>query len=97
MYENERQLGESIRSYLSSQSQSITRSDLFIITKIKDLSLPPSQTIQQSISSINLDGYVDLFLIHNPLSGKEGRKEMWFGLEKAKREGLCRSIGVSNL
>ena len=54
------------------------------------------QKIVDSVNKINLDGYVDLFLIHSPSSGPNGRKEMWQALEKAHEEGKVRSIGVSN-
>lgn len=51
-----------------------------------------------SVEKINSgkDGYVDLFLIHSPHSGKEKRKEMWLALEKLHEEGKAKSIGVSN-
>ena len=42
------------------------------------------------------NGYVDLFLIHSPFSGEMSRRTMWLALEKAKRTGLAREIGVSN-
>ena len=40
--------------------------------------------------------YLDLFLIHDPLSGKEKRLETWKALIKARDEGKIKSIGVSN-
>jgi len=40
--------------------------------------------------------YVDLFLIHTPTSGPDGRKHLWKQLEKLQKEGLATSIGVSN-
>jgi len=41
-------------------------------------------------------GWVDLFLIHSPSSGPDGRREMWEALEKLKSEGGAKNIGVSN-
>ena len=38
--------------------------------------------------------YLDLFLIHDPLSGK--RLETWRAMIKARDEGKIKSIGVSN-
>jgi diketogulonate reductase-like aldo/keto reductase len=95
LYDNEREVGEAIRSY----SGKVDRKDLFIITKVKE---PKStveetyQTIKDSVETIGLGGYVDLFLVHNPNAGPEGRKIQWLALERAQKEGLTRTIGVSN-
>lgn len=40
--------------------------------------------------------YLDLFLIHDPLSGSKKRLETWRALIKKRDEGKLRSIGVSN-
>jgi len=40
--------------------------------------------------------YLDLFLIHDPLSGKDKRLETWKATIKARDEGKVKSIGVSN-
>ena len=40
--------------------------------------------------------YIDLYLIHNPRSGPEGRHQAWLGLQDALAEGKLKSIGVSN-
>ena len=42
------------------------------------------------------NNYVDLFLIHSPFSGEVSRRTMWLALERAKKNGLAREIGVSN-
>jgi len=97
MYNNESSVGSSIRSY--PQISSIPRSELFIISKIAKPGKDAQETyegIKKSIDDIGLE-YVDLFLIHNPNYGVEGRKNQWAALERAKKEGLVRAIGVSNL
>ncbi|KZT55528.1 Aldo/keto reductase [Calocera cornea HHB12733] len=52
--------------------------------------------LRGSVDKINLDGYVDLFLIHSPRSGPAGRQALWKGMEQLLAEGRARSIGVSN-
>lgn len=54
------------------------------------------ESLRASIQRIGL-GWVDLFLIHSPTSGPDGRREMWEALEKLKSEGGAKNIGVSNL
>jgi len=40
--------------------------------------------------------YIDLFLIHDPLSGKERRLATYKALQEAKAAGKIKSVGVSN-
>jgi len=76
------------------------REQLFITTK---LFRPPEgktvrDTLVESLAKLQLD-YVDLFLVHTPLQFyKEpgGLKAVWKEMEGVKKEGLTRSIGVSN-
>lgn len=75
------------------------RKDVFVTTKIMTPAGSVEKSLEklrESVKKIGLE-YVDLFLIHAPRSGKEGRKEMWQALEKLKEEGGAKSIGVSNL
>lgn len=46
---------------------------------------------------IGMIDYIDLFLIHDPLSGKQRRLETWRALLEAKKAGKLRTVGVSNL
>ncbi|KAI9884091.1 MAG: hypothetical protein M1823_004121 [Watsoniomyces obsoletus] len=93
-YTNEEQVGEAVRR------SKLPRSSIFVTTKILSPSGGgPEKTYSkmvESVNKINLEGYVDLFLIHSPSSGPEGRKEMWLALEKLLKEGKTKSIGVSN-
>ncbi|KAG5647291.1 hypothetical protein DXG03_000828 [Asterophora parasitica] len=93
-YNNEDTLGAGIKA--SGKS----RSDLYIVTKLKAQVAPGvtvKQLLEESLSKLGLD-YVDLFLIHDPSqASKEGRlKELWKELEGVHKDGLAKSIGVSN-
>eukprot|EP00928_Gymnodinium_smaydae_P081174 TRINITY_DN64737_c0_g1_i1.p1 TRINITY_DN64737_c0_g1~~TRINITY_DN64737_c0_g1_i1.p1 ORF type:complete len:303 (-),score=41.32 TRINITY_DN64737_c0_g1_i1:78-986(-) len=39
---------------------------------------------------------VDLIIMHGPFAGKEARVEQYRALVEAQKQGICRSIGVSN-
>lgn len=41
--------------------------------------------------------YIDLFLLHEPYSGKAQRLETYRALQDARKAGKIRSVGVSNL
>lgn len=91
-YENEVQVGEAVRE------SGIPRDQIFISTKILFRCGSVEKTLErcrQSVKDIGL-GCIDLFLIHSPSSGAEGREEMWRALEILKKEGGARAIGVSN-
>lgn len=101
-YENETEVGEGIRL------SGVPREELFIVTKIatpKDTLGLTLEALRDSVRKISGskgkweggDGYVDLFLIHGPTPGPEGRKAMWQALEKLRDEDGTREIGVSNL
>ncbi|KZV73398.1 Aldo/keto reductase [Peniophora sp. CONT] len=92
-YNNEDSLGAGIIS------SGVPRSKLFVTTKLGKV--PDGQTVRdtfvESLKKLKLD-YVDLFLIHSPIffPGEGELKKVWAELEKLKKEGLAKSIGVSN-
>lgn len=51
--------------------------------------------VDESLANFGLD-YIDLYLIHDPLSGKENRLKTYRALLEAQRLGKVRSVGVSN-
>lgn len=93
VYANEDSLGAGI------VASGVPRSQLYITTKFNELA--PGQTLksllQDQLKKLKVD-YVDLYLIHTPVVfKKEGElKKLWTEAEELKKEGLTRSIGVSN-
>ncbi|KAG1752100.1 NADP-dependent oxidoreductase domain-containing protein [Suillus lakei] len=93
-YKNEATLGAAI------SASDVPRSELFVSTKYAPLE--PGATAKTalctSLEKLGLE-YVDLYLIHLPNDHKDkegGLKAAWKGMEECKKEGLAKSIGVSN-
>lgn len=99
-YENERGVGEGIRTC------GIPRKDLFVTTKLAAEAKTYEEAataINSSLEKLGLD-YIDLMLIHSPQPWvdfrggdySQGNREAWKALEEAYEEGKLRAIGVSN-
>ncbi|WWD18692.1 hypothetical protein CI109_103146 [Kwoniella shandongensis] len=83
---------ESIRVGL--ETAKVPREEMFYTTKC--CSNDPRKALQAALKTLNL-GYVDLYLLHGPDFFPElGVARAWEICEEMQREGLCRSIGVSN-
>jgi diketogulonate reductase-like aldo/keto reductase len=93
-YANEKQVGQALKE------SGLSRSDVFVTTKILAAGATPEKTYKKCLDSVSLidgeDGYIDLFLIHSPHSGPAKVQEMWQALERLQSEGRVKSIGVSN-
>lgn len=90
IYGNEQDVGEGIRA------SEVPRSEVFVTTKLwnDDHGYDAAQrAFDASLKRLGLE-YVDLYLIHWPVSGK--RADSWRALEKLKADGVARHIGVSN-
>ena len=91
LYGNEDSLGNGIAA--SGKS----RSELFVTTKLGKL--PEGKTVRdtlvESLKKLKLD-YVDLFLIHMPIQHPGRLPQVWREFEALQKEGLAKSIGVSN-
>jgi 2,5-diketo-D-gluconate reductase A len=91
-YENEEGVGEGIRR------SGIDRSEVFVTTKLDGQFQGEDRAIAGLHGSLELFGleYVDLLLIHWPLPARGEFVSTWKSFEKLQRDGLVRSIGVSN-
>ncbi|KAJ3986113.1 NADP-dependent oxidoreductase domain-containing protein [Lentinula detonsa] len=93
LYRNEESLGQGIKE------SGVPRGKLYVTTKLEETPSAPTikATLEISLKKLGLD-YVDLFLIHSPfVATKEGKlKGWWKEMEEIKKEGLAKSIGVSN-
>jgi 2,5-diketo-D-gluconate reductase A len=96
-YNNEEGTGKGIKA------AGVYRDDIFVTTKLfpgyKQWGAPEKtyeqtiETLKNQLKQLQLD-YVDLYLIHAPLS--ELRLEQWNAFVELKKSGLTRHIGVSN-
>ena len=90
-YGNEREVGEAMRA------SGVAREDFFLTTKVRDNNLKAddfARSIDNSLKLLDLPS-VDLLLIHWP-NANVPMAESIGALNKAKRDGLARHIGVAN-
>lgn len=89
-YNNEEGVGQAIRKC------GVARDELFITTKVRN----PDQGYESTLKAFEVSrrklglDYIDLYLIHWPVAGKY--RETWKALIHLQKEGLIKSIGVSN-
>lgn len=90
IYKNEEGVGEGIKRC------TVSREDLFVVSKVWNADQGYDSTLKAFDESLNRlqMGYLDLYLIHWPVSGKY--KETWKAMEKLYEEGRIKAIGVSN-
>ncbi|XP_050374070.1 non-functional NADPH-dependent codeinone reductase 2-like [Argentina anserina] len=112
IYTSEQTLGEAVAEAIS-RGLITSRGQLFITSKLwcndahPDLVIP---ALKKSLHNLQME-YLDLYLIHWPISGKPGElvypltedvlvpldlKGVWATMEESQRLGLTKSIGVSN-
>ncbi|KAL4638043.1 hypothetical protein ACB092_03G122600 [Castanea dentata] len=112
LYQSEQPLGEAIDDALG-LGLIKSRDELFITSKLwcsdahYDCVLP---AIQKTLKNLKLE-YIDLYLVHWPVSVKPGEyelpvkkkdllpidiKSVWEAMEECQKLGLAKSIGVSN-
>jgi 2,5-diketo-D-gluconate reductase B len=91
MYDNEREVGEGLRA------SGVKRSEVFVTTKIWPSHFAPRElerAARDCLVRLRLSD-VDLMLLHWP-NPQIPLKETLGALDKVKRDGLARHIGVSN-
>jgi diketogulonate reductase-like aldo/keto reductase len=89
IYGNEAEVGAGLRD------SGVNRDEVFITTKVPGGATGrEAATLQESLSKLGTDR-VDLWLIHWPTDGGAD-VQMWQALVDANKQGLARSIGVSN-
>ena len=90
IFQNEADVGAAVKA------GPVPRAEVFVTTKLwnddqgYDSAL---RALDASLGRLGLD-YVDLYLVHWPVSGK--RRDSWRALEKAFADGKAKAIGVSN-
>lgn len=93
MYGNEADVGAAVRA------SGLPRDEVFVTTKLwpTDHGFEKAQAAARaSLERLGLS-YIDLYLIHWPRADRpQDRLDSWRALEKLRREGVCRAIGVSN-
>nr|CAD1822395.1 unnamed protein product [Ananas comosus var. bracteatus] len=113
VYRSERPLGEAVAEAVSSGLVA-SRADLFITSKLWCCDACPGRVLpalRTTLANLQME-YVDLYLIHWPVSTKPGRYELpfpkeellpsfdmkgvWAEMEECYRLGLAKAIGVSN-
>ena len=87
-YGNEESVGRALRD------SGIPRDEVYITTKFypRSKSGDPLAEAERSVARLGVE-QVDLYLIHWPEGGPTWA---WPGMQRAREEGLARSIGVSN-
>lgn len=91
-YENEAEVGKAIKE------SGVKREDIFVTSKVMSHGQDYEstlKTVDRSLKNFGFD-YIDLYLVHDPLGGKQSRLDLYRALVDAQKAGKIRSVGVSN-
>lgn len=82
------------------QKTRVPREKIWITSKVHGSDIKKGvhkveKSIQKSLKNLNTD-YLDLILLHFPLSDTEANLNAWYTLENYHRQGYVRHIGLSN-
>jgi 2,5-diketo-D-gluconate reductase A len=92
LYGNEAGVGQAIHA------AGLDRDDVFVTTKCFNDDQGREQAkhaLKKSLEQLEME-FVDLYLIHWPVPSRDKYVETWEGFIDLQKEGLVRSIGVSN-
>jgi 2,5-diketo-D-gluconate reductase A len=91
-YQNEAEVGEAVRH------SGLGREEVFVTTKCFNSDQGYEEARRALHNSLKRLGFdqVDLYLIHWPVPSRDKYVETWRAFIEAQKEGLARSIGVSN-
>ena len=108
-YNNKRDAVEGVLKFLEKPGQTVKREDIFYTTKIWnsdhgykkttaaiDAALDKLSGYSKEDQTTRNLGYIDLVLIHSPMTNKGRRLGTWKALQEAVKAGKIKSIGVSN-
>lgn len=102
IYGNEKEIGAALAELFAEGV--VRREDLWITSKLWN-SMHATDDVRRAIAQTLADlrlSYLDLYLIHWPVTGVAGPtlqptiEETWKAMEKLVESGQCRAIGVSN-
>ncbi|KAF8523333.1 NADP-dependent oxidoreductase domain-containing protein [Hysterangium stoloniferum] len=91
-YKSEAHVGDAVHE------SNLRREDIFVTTKCVSKTHGYESTLKGVDASLERFRfkYIDLWLIHDPFSGKEKRLATYRALQEAKQDGKIRNVGVSN-
>jgi diketogulonate reductase-like aldo/keto reductase len=98
MYGNEAEAAAGLLHGHDASGAAIPRHQLFFTSKVlpDDMSYTGAKkSVEETLQKTGL-GYIDLYLLHSPFGGKQGRLGAWQALVDSVAEGKVKSIGVSN-
>jgi diketogulonate reductase-like aldo/keto reductase len=96
-YQNEENVGDAVQEAI--HRGMVTREELFIATKLSDAADAGYEGVKALVQRQLRDlqtPYLDLYMLHSPLSDAALQADTWRALEELLAAGVLRAIGVSN-
>mmetsp|Transcript_17905 Transcript_17905/g.33667 ORF Transcript_17905/g.33667 Transcript_17905/m.33667 type:complete len:620 (-) Transcript_17905:161-2020(-) len=96
-YGNEAEVGKAVERAIADGI--VTREEMFIATKLsfpEDAGeLAVQALVERQLTLLRTD-YIDLYYLHSPQKNDDVTRATWSGLEKQLKNGVIRSLGLSN-